>query len=175
MLRNAAAQTGAPLMCVQVATRGGMLHLVLQLCRHFEDAFAKCVDGGKNGGEIILTVRTHSTSNRSWLWQLQDMHVLMLLPPCLHVLLTPAPQMYALTYWLTPGSTCCSALPADPPLIFRCPANGTSRHRCLLTHLACRCSSGGFQTTSAHWTSTRFWTLPMCGALSRRQTATSRI
>ncbi|KAK9812407.1 hypothetical protein WJX73_008699 [Symbiochloris irregularis] len=40
----------------QVATRGGMLHLVLQLCRQFEDAFAKCVDGGKNGGEVILTV-----------------------------------------------------------------------------------------------------------------------
>ena len=42
---------------MQIATRGGMLHLVLQLCRQFEDAFAKCVDGGKNGGEVILTVR----------------------------------------------------------------------------------------------------------------------
>lgn len=40
----------------QVATRGGMLHLVLQLCRQFEDAFSKCVDGGKQGGEVILTV-----------------------------------------------------------------------------------------------------------------------
>lgn len=36
-----------------------MLHLVLQLCRQFEDAFAKCVDGGKNGGEVILTVGWH--------------------------------------------------------------------------------------------------------------------
>ena len=41
---------------VQTTTRGGMLHLVLQLCRQFEDAFAKCVDGGKGGGEVILQV-----------------------------------------------------------------------------------------------------------------------
>ena len=41
---------------MQTATRGGMLHLVLKLCREFEDAFAKCVDGGKGGGEVILQV-----------------------------------------------------------------------------------------------------------------------
>ncbi len=34
----------------QVATRGGMIHLVLTLCRQFEDAFAKAIDGGKGGG-----------------------------------------------------------------------------------------------------------------------------
>lgn len=33
----------------QVATRGGMIHLVLTLCRQFEDAFAKAIDGGKGG------------------------------------------------------------------------------------------------------------------------------
>lgn len=38
------------------ATRGGMIHLVLSLCRQFEDAFAASVDGGKGGGERILTV-----------------------------------------------------------------------------------------------------------------------
>ena len=37
-----------------------MLHLVLNLCRQFEDAFAKCVDGGKGGGEVILQVQ-HKT------------------------------------------------------------------------------------------------------------------
>ena len=36
--------------------RGGMVHLLLQLCRQFEDAFAASVDGGKNGGEAILGV-----------------------------------------------------------------------------------------------------------------------
>ena len=36
--------------------RGGMVHLLLQLCRQFEDAFAAAVDGGKNGGEAILSV-----------------------------------------------------------------------------------------------------------------------
>mmetsp|Transcript_5727 Transcript_5727/g.16368 ORF Transcript_5727/g.16368 Transcript_5727/m.16368 type:complete len:644 (-) Transcript_5727:522-2453(-) len=40
----------------QVATRGGMIHLVLTLCRQFEDAFAKAIDGGKGGGERILQV-----------------------------------------------------------------------------------------------------------------------
>lgn len=40
----------------QVATRGGMIHLILTLCRQFEDAFAKNVDGGKGGGELILQV-----------------------------------------------------------------------------------------------------------------------
>ncbi|KAK9829182.1 hypothetical protein WJX72_004363 [[Myrmecia] bisecta] len=38
------------------ATRGAMVHLVLQLCRTFEEAFAKNVDGGKGGGEQILTI-----------------------------------------------------------------------------------------------------------------------
>jgi hypothetical protein len=32
-----------------IATRGGMIHLVLQLCRQFEDAFGKAIDGGKGG------------------------------------------------------------------------------------------------------------------------------
>lgn len=36
--------------------RGGMVHLLLQLTRQFEEAFAAAVDGGKNGGEQILTV-----------------------------------------------------------------------------------------------------------------------
>lgn len=40
----------------QVATRGGMIHLILTLCRQFEDAFSKAVDGGKGGGERILQV-----------------------------------------------------------------------------------------------------------------------
>jgi hypothetical protein len=39
-----------------VEGRGGMVHLLLQLCRQFEDAFAASVDGGKNGGEAILGV-----------------------------------------------------------------------------------------------------------------------
>ena len=47
----------SPVCGVQTATRGGMLHLVLNLCRQFEDAFAKCVDGGKGGGEVILQVQ----------------------------------------------------------------------------------------------------------------------
>lgn len=36
---------GGPL----VATRGGMIHTILRLCRDFEEAFAKAVDGGKDG------------------------------------------------------------------------------------------------------------------------------
>lgn len=39
-----------------VEGRGGMVHLLLQLTRQFEDAFAAAVDGGKNGGEAILAV-----------------------------------------------------------------------------------------------------------------------
>jgi dynamin 1-like protein len=39
-----------------IATRGGMIHLILQLCRQFEDAFTKAIDGGKGGGERILQV-----------------------------------------------------------------------------------------------------------------------
>ena len=31
------------------ATRGGMIHLILSLCRQFEDAFCKAIDGGKGG------------------------------------------------------------------------------------------------------------------------------
>ena len=31
------------------ATRGGMIHLILSLCRQFEDAFTKAIDGGKGG------------------------------------------------------------------------------------------------------------------------------
>ena len=31
------------------ATRGGMIHLVLSLCRQFEDAFSTSIDGGKGG------------------------------------------------------------------------------------------------------------------------------
>ncbi|KAI7841316.1 hypothetical protein COHA_004935 [Chlorella ohadii] len=37
-------------------SRGEMIHLVLTLCRKFETAFAKLIDGGKGGGELILTV-----------------------------------------------------------------------------------------------------------------------
>ena len=39
-----------------VEGRGGMVHLLLQLTRQFEEAFAANVDGGKNGGEAILAV-----------------------------------------------------------------------------------------------------------------------
>ena len=45
-------QLGGP----SVEGRGGMVHLLLQLTRQFEEAFAQAVDGGKNGGEQILTV-----------------------------------------------------------------------------------------------------------------------
>ncbi len=31
------------------ATRGGMIHLILSLCRQFEDAFCRAIDGGKGG------------------------------------------------------------------------------------------------------------------------------
>ncbi|KAL6777453.1 DRP1 [Auxenochlorella protothecoides x Auxenochlorella symbiontica] len=37
-------------------SRGEMIHLVLTLCRKFETGFAKLIDGGKGGGELILTV-----------------------------------------------------------------------------------------------------------------------
>lgn len=37
-------------------SRGEMIHLVLTLCRKFETAYAKLIDGGKGGGELILTV-----------------------------------------------------------------------------------------------------------------------
>lgn len=43
----------------QVATRGGMVHIILQLCKTFELTFAKTVDGGKGGGERILSVFEH--------------------------------------------------------------------------------------------------------------------
>lgn len=36
--------------------RGSMLHLILTLCRKLEEAFAKIVDGKKDGGERILEV-----------------------------------------------------------------------------------------------------------------------
>lgn len=36
--------------------RGEMVHAVLTLARRFETAFAKHIDGGKGGGELILTV-----------------------------------------------------------------------------------------------------------------------
>lgn len=39
-----------------VSSRGGMVHLILSLCRQFEEAFGKAVDGGKGGGEQILRV-----------------------------------------------------------------------------------------------------------------------
>lgn len=45
-------QLGGPV----IEGRGGMVHLLLQLTRQFEEAFAQAVDGGKNGGEQILTV-----------------------------------------------------------------------------------------------------------------------
>ncbi|EFN57531.1 hypothetical protein CHLNCDRAFT_34749 [Chlorella variabilis] len=37
-------------------SRGEMIHLVLTLCRKFETTFGKLIDGGKGGGELILTV-----------------------------------------------------------------------------------------------------------------------
>lgn len=40
-----------------IATRGGMIHMILQLCRQFEDAFTKAIDGGK-GGESEQTSQT---------------------------------------------------------------------------------------------------------------------
>lgn len=51
-LERELASLGGP----SVEGRGGMVHLLLQLCRQFEDAFAGAVDGGKNGGEAILGV-----------------------------------------------------------------------------------------------------------------------
>jgi dynamin 1-like protein len=36
--------------------RGEMVHAVLTLARKFETAFARLIDGGKGGGELILTV-----------------------------------------------------------------------------------------------------------------------
>ena len=36
--------------------RGEMVHAVLTLARKFETSFAKLIDGGKGGGELILTV-----------------------------------------------------------------------------------------------------------------------
>ncbi|GAX77714.1 hypothetical protein CEUSTIGMA_g5157.t1 [Chlamydomonas eustigma] len=36
--------------------RGSLLHLILTLCRKLEEAFAKIVDGGRDGGEKILEV-----------------------------------------------------------------------------------------------------------------------
>uniref|UniRef100_A0A7S0VAJ5 Uncharacterized protein n=1 Tax=Polytomella parva TaxID=51329 RepID=A0A7S0VAJ5_9CHLO len=38
------------------STRGGILHLILQLCHKIERAFEKVVDGGRDGGERILDV-----------------------------------------------------------------------------------------------------------------------
>jgi dynamin 1-like protein len=49
--KELAAMGGPP-----VTSRGGMVHLILTLCRNFEEAFAKAVDGGKGGGEQILRV-----------------------------------------------------------------------------------------------------------------------
>lgn len=37
-------------------SRGEMIHLILTLCRKFETSFGKLIDGGKGGGELILTV-----------------------------------------------------------------------------------------------------------------------
>ena len=36
--------------------RGEMVHAVLTIARKFETAFAKLIDGGKGGGELVLTV-----------------------------------------------------------------------------------------------------------------------
>ena len=36
--------------------RGGMLHLILTLCRKIEESFAKIVEGGRDGGERILDI-----------------------------------------------------------------------------------------------------------------------
>lgn len=37
-------------------SRGEMVHLVLTLCRKFETSFSRLIEGGKGGGELILTV-----------------------------------------------------------------------------------------------------------------------
>eukprot|EP00887_Chlorella_sp_A99_P000725 scaffold5.g725.t1 len=37
-------------------SRGEMIHLVLTICRKFETCFSRLIDGGKGGGELILTV-----------------------------------------------------------------------------------------------------------------------
>ncbi|KAK9831821.1 hypothetical protein WJX74_010754 [Apatococcus lobatus] len=44
-------------------SRGAMVHLVLTLCRQFEEAFSRAVDGGKGGGEQILTVFEQRLTN----------------------------------------------------------------------------------------------------------------
>lgn len=43
----------------QIASKGGMIHLILQLCKSFEAAYNKQIDGGKGGGERILGVFEH--------------------------------------------------------------------------------------------------------------------
>ena len=40
-----------------------MCIVVLQLCRQFEEAFSRAVDGGKGGGEQILTVFEQRLTN----------------------------------------------------------------------------------------------------------------
>lgn len=47
-----------------IATRGGMIHLVLQLCRQFEDAFGKAIDGGKGGASFVL--EPHAYCRDGW-------------------------------------------------------------------------------------------------------------
>lgn len=62
-----------------VTSRGGMVHLILSLCRQFEEAFGKAVDGGKGGGEQILKVFEERLGQN--IQQLQFKKVSLLLVP----------------------------------------------------------------------------------------------
>lgn len=57
----------------QVATRGGMIHLILTLCRQFEDAFNKAVDGGKDG-ECPPTLVSPTLESHPFLFALSPPH-----------------------------------------------------------------------------------------------------
>jgi hypothetical protein len=46
--------------------RGEMVHLVLTHCRKFGNAFNKLIDGGKGGGELILTVFGELACGMGW-------------------------------------------------------------------------------------------------------------
>lgn len=64
-----------------VTSRGGMVHLILSLCRQFEEAFGKAVDGGKGGGEQILKVFEERLGQNIQQLQFKKVSLLLLVPP----------------------------------------------------------------------------------------------
>jgi hypothetical protein len=44
-------------------SRGEMIHLILTLCRKFETAFGKLIDGGKGGKGLLLKLLLFSEGN----------------------------------------------------------------------------------------------------------------